>query len=379
MTHFDAIVVGVGGMGSSAVYHLAQRGLKVLGLDRYDIPNEMGSSHGLTRMIRLAYHEDPSYIPIMQRAYELWHQLENHTGERLLYTTGSIRGGTEDGSMFTGSKEACDIHHLPYEVLDGPEINKRFPGYQLPEDALAIYQPDGGFLLSERCIVAYLAASLEIGAEVHGREQVLGWEPLGDGVRVNTDKDTYTANSLVISAGSWAYKFLPDLAPYAVPERQVLGWFQPSQPKLFQPGAFPVWGLEFEEGRFYGFPSHGVPGFKIGRYNHLYEQVDPDDMDREPNARDEEVLKEFTTRYFPEAAGPTLALKTCLFTNTPDEHFILDRLPDYPQVSIAAGFSGHGFKFCSVVGEIMADLSQHGETRHDLSLFKLDRFANYGA
>lgn len=377
MTHYDAIVIGVGGMGSSTVYHLAQRGLKVLGLERYDIPNEMGSSHGLTRMIRLAYHEHPSYIPLMQKAYELWHQLENHVGERLLVTTGSIRGGTADSSMFLGSKEACDIHHLPYEVLDGPEIHQRFPGYRLPEDVLAVYQADGGFLLSERCIVSYVSAALELGAVVHGREQVLGWEPQGDGVKVKTDKGEYTAESLVICAGAWAYKLVPGLAELAVPERQVLGWFQPLQPQLYKPGVFPVWGLEVEDGRFYGFPSYGIPGFKLGRYHHLGEQVDPDTMDREPNADDEEVLKEFTRRYFPDAAGPTLALKTCMFTNTPDEHFILDRLPDYPQVSIAAGFSGHGFKFCSVVGEIMADLSQSGSTSHDLSLFSLDRFANF--
>ncbi len=376
MTHFDDIVIGVGGMGSSKVYHLAQRGLKVLGLERYDIPNEMGSSHGVTRMIRLAYHEHPSYIPLMQRAYELWHQLENQTGERLLITTGSIRGGTEGSSMFQGSKEACDIHHLPYEVLDGPEINQRFPGYKLPEDVLAVYQADGGFLLSERCIIGYVSAALELGAEVHGREQVLSWEPWGDGVKIQTDKDSYTAGSLVISAGSWASKLVPDLTELAIPERQVLAWFQPNQPKLFNPGVFPVWGLEVDEGRFYGFPSYGMPGFKVGRYHHLNEQVDPDTMDREPNARDEEVLREFTRIYFPDAAGPTLALKTCMFTNTPDEHFILDRLPDYPQVCIAAGFSGHGFKFCSVVGEIMADLSQDGETPHDLSLFRLSRFSN---
>lgn len=377
MTHFDAIVIGVGGMGSSTVYHLARRGLKVLGLERYDIPNEMGSSHGVTRMIRLAYHEHPSYVPLMQRAYELWHQLENEAGERLLITTGSIRGGTEDSSIFRGSKEACDIHHLPYEVLEGPEINQRFPGYQLPEDVLAVYQADGGFLLSERCIVAYVSGALELGAEVHGREQVLNWEPWGDGIKVQTDKDNYTAESLVICAGSWVYKLVPDLAEYAVPERQVLAWFQPNQPKLFQPQTFPVWGLEMDEGRFYGFPSYGIPGFKVGRYHHLNEQVDPDTMDREPNAYDEEVLRDFTRRYFPDAAGPILSLKTCLFTNTPDEHFILDRLPDYPQVCIAAGFSGHGFKFCSVVGEIMADLSQRRETSHDLSLFRLERFDKY--
>jgi len=278
--------------------------------------------------------------------------------------------------LFQGAKKACDIHHLPYEVLDGTEVNQRFPGYRLPKDVLTVYQPDGGFLLSQQCIVAYVSAALELGAEVHGREQVLTWEPGADGVKIQTDRDIYTAESLIICAGSWAYKLVPGLAEYAIPERQVLAWFQPSQPQLFKPGTFPVWGLEVNEDRYYGFPSYGVPGFKLGRYHHLKEQVDPDTMEREPNAQDEEVLRDFTRRFFPDAIGPTLALKTCLFTNTLDGHFIIDRLPDYPQVSIAAGFSGHGFKFCSVVGEIMADLSQHGETSHDLSLFKLSRFDN---
>lgn len=361
-------------MGSAVVHHLARRGLRVLGLERYDIPNEMGSSHGVTRMIRLAYQEHPSYVPLMLRAYQLWHQLENETGQQLLITTGSILAGTETSSMFQGSKEACDIHHLPYQVLTGPEVNQRFPGYQLPEDILAVYQADGGFLLSEQCIVAHVSRALDLGAEVHGREQMVHWEPSGEGVKVQTDKGSYSASRLVVCAGAWASKLVPMLTDYAVPERQVLAWFQPIQPDMFRPGSFPVWVLEADEGVHYGFPSYGIPGFKVGRYHHLRQQVDPDQMDREPNQRDEEVLREFTRRYFPQAAGPTLALKTCLFTNTPDEHFILDVHPEFPQIFIAAGFSGHGFKFCSVVGEIMADLSQHGETRHDLSLFRLDRF-----
>lgn len=371
MTEYDAIVIGVGGMGSATLYHLARRGLRVLGIERYDIPNEMGSSHGITRMIRLAYHEHPSYVPLVRRAYELWRQLENGFGERLLVTTGSLRAGTEDSSVFQGSREACEIHHIPYQLLAGPEVNRRFPGYQLPEDVVAVYQPDGGFLLSERCIVAHVAAALELGAQVHGREQVLGWEPAGEGVKVDTDRASYTSRKLVFCAGAWAAKLVPELAEWAIPERQVLAWFQPSRPELFRPDLFPVFGLEVKEGRFYGFPSYGVPGFKVGRYHHLAQQVDPDTMDREVHPEDEELLRSFTQTYFPLAAGPTLALKSCLFTNSPDEHFILDHHPDLPQVYIAAGFSGHGFKFCSVVGEIMADLVEKEETSHDLGLFRL--------
>ena len=374
MIHYDAIVLGVGGMGSAALYHLAHRGLRVLGIERYNIPHEMGSSHGLTRIIRLAYYEHPSYVPLLRRAYELWRQLENTVQERLLIITGSIDASAEDGEVFKGSKASCDIHHLPHEVLDSRELNRRFPGYQLPQDIAAVYQPDGGFLLSERCIVAHVMAAQELGAEVHGQEQVLGWEPTGHGVMLRTDRDHYSADKLVICAGAWGAKLVPELAALAVPERQVLAWFQPSRPALFRMHTFPVFNIAVEEGHYYGFPLYGIPGFKVGRYHHLEQRVDPDHMERQANRDDEDVLRRFTARYFPAAAGPTMSLKTCLFTNTPDEHFILDRHPQWPQVCIAAGFSGHGFKFCSVVGEIMADLAQSGGSPHNLDLFRLERF-----
>ena len=374
MAIYDAIVIGVGGMGSAALYQMARRGMKVIGLDRYDIPNDMGSSHGISRIIRLTYHEDPSYVPLLRRSYELWRQLENTANERLLISTGIINAGKETSSVFQGSKESCEIHNVPYEVMSGPEVNQRFPGYRLPEDSVAVYQADGGFLLSERCIVANVNAALELGAEVHGREPAIFWRPTRAGVRVETHRSDYDARRLVIAAGAWSGEMESILKPIAIPERQVLGWFQPSQPELFRPDRFPVFSAEFEEGRYYGYPSYGIPGFKIGRYNHRRQQVSPDSMDRDAHPEDEMALRGFTRRYMPLAAGPTLALKTCIFTNTPDEHFILDVHPGYPQVSIAAGFSGHGFKFCSVVGEIMADLAQEGDTRHDLGLFRLNRF-----
>ena len=374
MPSYDAIVIGVGGMGSAAVYHLAIRGWKVLGLEQYDIPHELGSSHGYSRMIRYTLQEHPSYVPLVRRAYELWHQLEDAAGETLLVTTGSVRAGPPESPFFQGAKEACDLHNIPYEVLTGSELNKRFPGYQFPEGISSIYQADGGFLLPERCIINHVRAAQDAGAQVHGRETVLDWDAQGEGVRVRTNRDTYTAGRLVVTAGAWAAKLVPQLAKYAVPERQVLGWFQPERPELFRPDSFPVFGVLSEEGRYYGFPSYGVPGFKLGRSHHLQQQVDPDRMDRQVHPEDEEVLRRFINRYFPLAGGPVLTLKTCMYTNTPDEHFIIDVLPSHPQVSVAAGFSGHGFKFASVVGEVMADLAQNGETRHDISLFRLDRF-----
>ncbi len=375
-TRYDAIVVGIGGMGSATAYHLARRGQRVLGLERFQIPHSMGSSHGVTRIIRLAYYEHPSYVPLLQRSFELWRELQAGCGEQLLYVTGSIDAGPPGGGVFEGSLESCRLHGLPHEVLSGAQVSERFPAYRLPPDALALLQPDGGFLLPERCVVEHAAAARTLGAEIHSGERVRGWEALGDGIRAWTDGATYTAERLVLTAGAWATELVgPILQKLAVPERQVLIWLQIRRPDLFRLDRFPVFNVMVPEGRFYGFPEYGVPGFKFGKYHHLGEQVDPETVERLANAADEAPLRDFAERYFPDAAGATLDTQVCLFTNSPDEHFIVDVHPEYPQVSIAAGFSGHGFKFCSVIGEIMADLALQGETSHDIGLFRLKRFA----
>lgn len=371
---YDAIVLGLGGMGSASAFHLARRGWKVLGLERFDILHPYGSSHGLTRIIRLAYSEDPSYVPLLKRAYELWNELEELDGGKLLYKTGNLEGGLPDGPVFRGAVHAAEVHGLSHEVLTGAEVAKRWPAYHLPDDHRVIHQPDGGFLASEECILAHVRQALAHGAELHWREPVTGWEPLEDGVRVRTARAEYEAGRLIVSAGSWASELVPELAGLTFPERQVLAWLQVSRPELFSPEAFPVFYLELEEGKYYGFPEWGIPGFKFGKYHHLEERIDPEEPREEANQRDEDVLRAFARRYFPDGEGPTVALKTCLFTNTPDEHFILDLHPEQPQVVIASACSGHGYKFCSVVGEIMADLAQKGESPLDLSLFRLDRF-----
>ena len=366
-------------MGSATVYRLAKAGKRVLGLERFDVPHEQGSSHGVSRIIRLAYHEGSAYIPLLRRAYELWRELEKVAGEQLLFITGSVDAAPEGDELFLGSHRSCLEHGLPHEVLTSAELTKRFPGYALPPETAALYQAEGGFLLSERCTVSHVRAAQTHGAEVHAREAVLGWEAFGDGVKVRTDRATYEAGSLIVTAGPWASQLLPGLARAAVPERQVLGWFQPFEPDLFTPARFPVFILKVPEGDYYGFPVHsapsGVPGFKIGRHHHLKEHTSPEGVDRVIHRHDEDVLRAAVSRYFPKANGPTMALKTCLYTNSPDEHFIIGQHPEYPQVSLAAGFSGHGFKFCSVVGEIMAELATKGETRHDIRLFSPGRDA----
>src|SRR2546422_1018023 len=213
---YDAIVAGLGGMGSAAAFHLARRGLRVLGLERYDVIHPFGSSHGLNRIIRLAYSEHPSYVPLLRRAYELWHELEDLDERRLLFTTGNLEGGLADGDVFQGAVHAADLHNLPYEVLSGQDLGRRWPAYRLPADARVVFQPDGGFLASEDCILAHVRLAQARGAEIHWRERVLQWEPLDDGIRVRTDRGRYDAERLVVCAGSWAGKLLPQLASVAV-------------------------------------------------------------------------------------------------------------------------------------------------------------------
>jgi sarcosine oxidase len=371
---YDTIVIGVGAMGSATCYELAKRGKRVLGLERFDIPHARGSSHGYTRIIRLAYYEHPSYVSLLRRSYELWRQVEKEAGEQLLYITGSIDASAADEWVFKGALQSAQQYDLEHEVLEARDLKKRFPGYNLPDDIVSLYQPEGGFLQPERSVVAFANLAMAHGADIRARERVLDFEPTSAGVLVRTDKGIYEASSLVVSAGAWMGEMLPFLKNLAVPERQVLAWLRPFAPQNFQLSNFPVFNLQVPEGRYYGFPIFAVPGFKFGRYRHFEESGDPDRLLSEPTRRDEDMLREFAARYFPDGAGATMSLVACMFTNTPDGHFVIDRHPELPQVFIASPCSGHGFKFASVVGEIMADLATDGSTRHDISLFRLDRF-----
>jgi sarcosine oxidase len=259
--------------------------------------------------------------------------------------------------------------------MSGTEVNLRFPGYRLPDDHLCLLQPDGGFVLPERSIVAHVTMAQAMGADIRAHEPVLGWEHLpGGGVKVRTPGRDYEAGRLVLSPGAWIGDLVPALHNVAVPERQVLGWFQPRHPEWFGPHAFPVANLDFEEGRYYLLPAWRVPGLKVGLYHHLDETGHPDQLSREVTADDEAVLRRCIARYFPDADGPIMALHACMFTNTPDEHFIIDSLPDVEEVLVVSACSGHGFKFVPVVGEIVADLVSTGRSRFDLSMFRLDRF-----
>ncbi len=371
MERYDVVVVGIGGMGSAALYHVARRGKRALGLERFDIPHELGSSHGITRIIRLAYFEHSAYVPLVRRAYELWRELEAGTGEQLLHVTGAVEGGPR---IFEGALRSCHEHGLPHETLDGREIGRRFPGYRLPPDLPLVYQPDGGFLLPERCIDAHVSGARAQGAVIETNERVLEWADGENGVRVRTDRRTVEAERLVLTAGAYSQE-VARLPPGSVTaQRQVLAWFQPLEPDLFTPSRFPVFNVALEEGHLYGFPEFGAPGFKVGFYDHHGERGDPDLLSRVTTPADEAVLRPFAECYFPAGTGPTLALKACLFELSPDEHFLVDRHPESEHAVFGAGFSGHGFKFCSVVGEILADLALTGETRHDIEFLRASRF-----
>ena len=378
-TPYDVVILGVGGMGSAAAYQVAKRGLSVVAIEQFEPGHDRGSSHGLSRIIRLAYFEHPSYVPLLHRAFALWRELEEESGERLLHVTGAIDAGPPGSRVVEGSLESCRVHHLRHELLSGRELYQRFPGYSLPDEYRAVFQPDGGFLEPERCIQAHVRLAERRGAMVRTGVRVRDWKQDGTGVVVVLDHEVIRAWHLVICAGAWTPKLVPSLAPLLSPERQVVGWFGVSEPAAFALGSFPVFVMTTPDGHFYGFPEHGVAGFKIGKYHHRSEPVDPDSMRRSSDEIDEAVLRDCVSSCFPGANGPLLRASTCIFTNTPDEHFIIDRLPGTPQALVVSACSGHGFKFCSVVGEIVADLVQDGSTQHDLSLFKLDRFARRGA
>ncbi|MBM2822683.1 MAG: Sarcosine oxidase [Thermoleophilia bacterium] len=369
---YDVVVVGVGGMGSAALYHLARRGKRVLGLERFDVPNDMGSSHGITRVIRLAYFEHSDYVPLLRRAYELWRELESEAGEQLLHITGIVEAGER---IYDGALRSCSDHGIPHETIDGRELGRRYPAFRLPPDLPVFVQADGGFLLPERCIVAHVSGALARGAVVRARERVLEWTETENGVRVRTDRRVVEAERLVLTAGAWSQDVARLPSGLAGALRQALAWFQPGRPELFTPERLPVFNLVLDGEHFYGFPVFGVPGFKVGRYDHFGQAGDPDAISREPTMADEAPLRAFAERYFPEGAGPTIALKTCLFEPSPDEHFLIDRHPDASSAIVGAGFSGHGFKFCSVVGEILADIAVDGTTSHDIDFLRLARFA----
>jgi sarcosine oxidase len=370
---YDVIIAGLGAMGSAAAYHLARRGRRVLGLDRFSPPHTMGSSHGQTRIIREAYFEHPTYVPVVQRAYVLWEELSCAAKEPLLLQTGGLMIGTPDSIVFTGAKRSADAHRLPHDVLTAGEVRRRFPALHPNDDMMAVLEPRAGILFPERCIAAHLSLAARHGANLRTDEQVIRWHDTEQGVEIATTKGAYRASQMIVSAGSWARELLPDLNPPLTIERQVLFWFEPkSAPELFHPERCPIhlWQLGAGESRkfFYGFPNLGE-GVKVAGH-HDGAAVSPDSVSRDVTPAEVDAMRGLLRGHLPQADGPLRSATVCLYTNTPDEHFWLDRHPHCPQVLIASPCSGHGFKFSSAIGEILADIVTAGKSQFDLGLFK---------
>lgn len=373
---YDVIVAGIGGMGSAACWHLAQRGQRVLGLERFDIGHAMGSSHGMTRIIRLAYFEGPQYVPLVQRAHQLWRETGALAGTQLLHVTGSLDISTAgDDDQVRRSQASCLAHDIPHEILAADDIKRRFPAFHLPDDYIALWQRDGGFVASERAIYTHVGLAQSRGADIRANEPLVSWKPTADGgVSVTTAAGTYTAGRLILTSGAWIGEMAADVFPHVRTTKQCIGWFTVRRPELFRPDVFPVFIISAEEGAFYGFPLWEHPGFKLGGPHFSRIPIDPDNPDRTADPAQAESIRAFLARYLPDAAGRPMTLKGCIYTVTPDEDFIIDHLPGHPQVVLASACSGHGFKFASAIGETLADLAMTGRSRFDLSAFSLSRF-----
>jgi sarcosine oxidase len=373
MARYDVVVCGLGVMGSAALYTLAHRGVRVLGLDRHAPGHDRGSSHSETRIIRLSYFEHPSYVPLLRTAYDLWRELERAAGRPLLHVTGIAEIGTRDDALVTGTLDASRMHGIAHELLTADSLMRRYPAFRLPANYVGVVQPDGGFLEAEPSVEAMQALAQQHGADIHIGANVRAIHPTQSSVRVITGTDTIDAGAAIVTAGPWTRSLLPAHHLPLRTTRQVMGWFAPTAPELFAAGAFPVFLLESEHGMHYGFPFYGG-GIKVAKHHHDDEIVNPNDYDRSISAKDESLIRAALAQHLPSANGPLLKAKTCLYTMTPDGHFIIDRLPDAPSVVIASPCSGHGFKFAPVIGEILADLATEGATAHDISRFRLSRF-----
>ncbi|MEV1287690.1 N-methyl-L-tryptophan oxidase [Micromonospora sp. NPDC049679] len=371
-TH-DVIVVGLGGMGSAAAYHLAARGQRVLGLERFGPVHNRGSSHGGSRIIRQSYFEDPAYVPLLLRSYELWEKLERDAGRDIVSLTGGVFVGRSDSLTVAGSLRAARQWDLPHEILDPGEIRRRFPTLNPRPDEIALFEAKAGFARPEATVAAHLQLAARHGADLRYDEPVLRWEALpGGGVRVVTGDAFYTADRLVVCPGAWAPELLADLGvPFTV-ERQVMYWFQPqSGVAAFQPERHPIYIHEDAAGtQIYGFPAIDGPdgGAKVAFFRRG-RVCTPDTVDRQVHPEEIQAIRDHLGRVLPPLAGRILRAATCMYTNTPDQHFVIATHPEHPQVTVACGFSGHGFKFVPVVGEILADLATGGSTAHPISLF----------
>jgi sarcosine oxidase len=378
---FDYIIVGGGTMGSAAAYHLAKNGQKVLVLEQFNFIHEQGAHGGQTRLIRKAYFEHPDYVPLLLRAYENWATLEQETQQQVYFETGILYFGEKNEPSLANIKESAKLNDLKLATLTMAEAKQKYPMFDtIPDDWESLFEPEAGFLLVEKCVHLHLQQALKHGARLLAHEKVIKWAETTEGVSVSTEKHEYHAKKLIFTAGAWSNKLLTDLAVPLKVTRQILGWVKPTNWGDFTLGKFPCWGVfDKEQSLYYGMPilkgedTNGALGLKLGCHFHG-DVVNPDNVNRTITEADEATFRRGLEKYIPSANGDTLAIKTCLYTNSPDEHFIIDHYPDHKNVILACGFSGHGFKFASVIGEILSDLAIRGETKQPIDFLSLKRF-----
>ena len=380
----NVIVIGLGAMGSAAAQHLAERGCRVVGFDQFAPPHSHGSSHGLTRIFRQAYFEDHRYVPLLMRSFELWEKLERDSGESLLHLPGALVIGPQDGQLVKRSAESALAFGLAHELLDAAELKRRYPVFTVDSDTIALLETNAGYLRPEACIEQQLRLAARAGAELHTNERVISWhaDDHGSTVTVRTDSGTYIADHLAITAGPWAPQLLADHGLPLRVTRQVLCWFEPTESMdSFREDRFPVYLIEAEGGNplIYGFPLTGPAqeGLKVALHG-VEEVCTPDTVCRDIRPADESAIRKRLSHTLPSLAGRLLHAETCLYTMTPDENFMIGPHPQHPAVTVAAGFSGHGFKFAQVVGEILADIVLDQTPRSNLDLFSMERFTMKG-
>ncbi len=377
MSDYDAIVVGLGGAGSSAAYHLAGLGSKVLGLERFGINHGHGSSHGKTRIYRTTYFEGTAYVPLTLRAQELWRELERESGTPIIRRTGGLLLGRPDGEVITGALRSAQRYGLAHELLSSSELRRRFPMFRPAEEEVALWDPESGTLFAENCVRAHVVGAIERGAELHYGEKVEGWAAESGAVTVRTSSREYRARSLVLTAGSWTASLVPELALPLEIQRQFVFWFPPSDPALVRPDRMPVFIWDHGSiGQTYGLPDFG-DGVKIGTRGGTV-VPGPDQVDRVLRETDALPAREFAARSLAGVVPRERESISCLYTNSPDRDFLIGAHPRYPAVVVVSACSGHGFKFTSVVGEVAARLARHEPTGFDLSSFDPARFGSTG-
>ena len=368
----DVIVVGLGAMGSAALYHLAQRGVRVVGFDRYAPPHDMGSTHGLSRIIREAYYEHPHYVPLVQRAYELWADLERRAARRLFHQTGGLMIGRHDGVLVAGALRSAQEHLLTHEMLTPGAVRLRFPGFAVPDEMMAFFEPRAGVLDPEGCVDAHLQLAAASGAEIHANEPVQHWRYDRGRVRVVTASGEYDAARLALCAGAWTPDLLDDDAVELRVERQVMHWFTPARDaELFTPARCPIAMIEYAPDRVFYFVPDSGDGVKAA-IHHEGETTTPDAVRREVDQIDVDRVTRLLATYLPAAAGSHRRSATCLYTNTADGHFLVMPHARHDEVLIVSACSGHGFKFASAIGEAVADLLMNID-RPDLLPFGRER------